>query len=100
MFKKTYRFEVEYVDANDDVMSGILPYIMTPFITQKIFFVSALSKEEAIKLLHHYFMDTEQTIQIIEPNDDYIPKQYQNLEYKTVLYWKNARTLIFRKDQP
>ena len=54
MTKRTYRFEVETpnIDADDiEILKGILPHIKQPFTSRKVFFVSALSKEDAIKIL-------------------------------------------------
>ena len=35
---------------------------------------------------------------IIEPFDvTSVPQQYRNLDYKTVIYWDNARTLRFKR---
>lgn len=105
MTKRTYRFEVETpnIDANDiEILKGILPYIKQSFTPRKIFFVSALSKEDAIKILQNYLITANIAGKIIEPFDvTSVPQQYRNLDYKTVIYWDNARTLRFkRKDQP
>lgn len=105
MTKRTYRFEVETstIDVDDmDIIHVILPYIKQPFTTRKLFFVSALSKEDAIEILQKYLIEYHITGEIIEPFDiTSIPKRYRNLDYKTVIYWDNARTLVFKKeDQP
>lgn len=105
MTKRTYRLEVEAPNMNVDdmeIIRIILPYIKQPFTTRKIFFVSALSKEDAIEILRKYLIEYHINGEIIEPFDvTSVPKQYCNLDYKTVIYWNNARTLKFKKeDQP
>lgn len=105
MTKRTYRFEVETsnIDTNDmEIIHVILPYIKQPFTTRKLFFVSALSIENGMEILQKYLTENNITGKIIEPFDvTSVPKRYRNLEYKTVIYWDNARTLVFEKeDQP
>lgn len=104
MTKRTYRFEVETpnMDMDDiEILHVILPYITQPFTSRKVFFVSALSKEDAIKILQNYLITANIAGEIIEPFDvTSVPQRYRNLDYKTVIYWNNARTLRFkRKDQ-
>lgn len=105
MTKRTYRFEVETpnMDVDDmDILQIILPYIKQPFTSRKVFFVSALSKEDALEILRNYLITSNIAGNIIEPFDvTSVPKRYRDLDYKTVIYWNNARTLRFKKeDQP
>lgn len=105
MTKRTYRFEVETpnMDMDDmEILHVILPYIKQPFTSRKVFFVSALSKEDALEILRNYLITSNIAGNIIEPFDvTSVPQRYRNLDYKTVIYWNNARTLRFKKeDQP
>ena len=105
MTKRTYRFEVETPNMNMDdmeILQGILPHIKHPFTARKVFFVSALSKEDATEILQKYLREHHIDGEIIEPFDvTSVPKRYRDLDYKTVIYWNNARTLRFKKeDQP
>lgn len=105
MTKRTYRFEVETPNMNMDdmeILQGILPHIKHPFTARKVFFVSALSKEDALEILRNYLITSNIAGNIIEPFDvTSVPQRYRNLDYKTVIYWNNARTLRFKKeDQP
>lgn len=105
MTKRTYRLELETTNIDVDdmkIIHVILPYMKQPCTTRKVFFISALSKEDAIEILRKYLMEYHIDGEIIEPFDvTSVPKRYRDLEYKTIIYWDNARILRFKKeDQP
>ena len=105
MTKRTYRLELETTNIDVDdmkIIQVILPYMKQPCTTRKVFFISALSKEDAIEILRKYLMEYHIDGEIIEPFDvTSVPKRYRDLEYKTIIYWDNARILRFKKeDQP
>lgn len=91
--KKTYRLEVKTNDTKDDILDTLKPHIKKPFTKRKIFFVSATSENEAIRLLKKHLKTRKN--KIIISSTTFVPKSYRNLPYKNVIPWNNARTIIF-----